>query len=77
MNIVKIMDKVVMFLFGLILFLMISFVIAILLINFYQNHLMNGTELWICMVLAFGITICFDLESEADKKRDRNGVRND
>lgn len=63
------LEKIAISFLGLVLISMCSFGIILVLTRHYIEQTLNGQELWLCMLLAAGLTFICDLEEEMKKKQ--------
>lgn len=72
MKLLRLLDKVITITLISILISMCSFGIIMILTKHYIDQTLNGQELWLCMLLAAGLTFMCDLEEELKKRGNKS-----
>lgn len=66
----SISEKVFLYFMGSMIIFVAAIGISVLLKKSYLAHNISGSELWIIMLVSFGVTILCDLELELEKRKD-------
>ncbi|MDQ0270401.1 hypothetical protein [Cytobacillus purgationiresistens] len=66
----SISEKIFLYFMGSMIIFVAVIGISVLLKRSYVGHTLSGTELWIILLVSFGVTVLCDMELELERQKD-------